>query len=268
MLDFTVRFVGVYREADTFVYYPNGCGINFVVGGYDRYREPGCELTDGSPFISVFAENTRMECSFNRNRENWVIMMRSDDIRPAETLEMIELKTDDTWVSLPKITPLTPEEVPRWQREMHRLRDACLRPDGRSRLRVKTGAMNVIRFLLDRRADALDESPAGKLKRLIEEDEAGMESITALSRKCRYSSDHLRRLFEKEYGLTPGNYRALCRMSRAMDLVSNSELSVKEISQRVGFAHVSHFSTAFRKHFDMTPSAGIRRFRRASARPA
>ena len=50
-----------------------------------------------------------------------------------------------------------------------------------------------------------------------------------------------------------------------MDLISNSELSVKEISRRVGFAHVSHFSTAFRRHFDMTPSEGIRRFRGAPA---
>jgi len=40
-----------------------------------------------------------------------------------------------------------------------------------------------------------------------------------------------------------------------MFLLGNSTLSIKEISVRTGFRHVSHFSKLFRDTFGMPPSA-------------
>jgi hypothetical protein len=49
------------------------------------------------------------------------------------------------------------------------------------------------------------------------------------------------------------------RMLEAARLLRTSALSVKEISARVGFSHVSHFDRTFRRWFQMMPGE----FRRA-----
>lgn len=67
------------------------------------------------------------------------------------------------------------------------------------------------------------------------------------------------RLFKKLTGTTPHVYLATLRTARAQALLADPNLSITEISSRVGYDSHSHFSKAFRQTTGLSPSA----FRRA-----
>jgi len=64
-----------------------------------------------------------------------------------------------------------------------------------------------------------------------------------------------RRMFQKETGHAPLAYQLEVRISRARVLLEQTDLSVSEIAQRVGFANVFYFSKMFSKRSGQTPSA-------------
>ena len=64
-------------------------------------------------------------------------------------------------------------------------------------------------------------------------------------------------LYRKIKALTnqsPSDLIRLTRMKAARKLVENSDLSINEISVRVGFKDSSHFIKTYKKHFNETPN--------------
>lgn len=71
------------------------------------------------------------------------------------------------------------------------------------------------------------------------------------------SESHLSRLFVEQFGITPRQYELRRRLQRARDMVSESNLPIKQIAYLLGFRQPSHFTGFFRKHIGRSP----RRFR-------
>ncbi|MDB4957095.1 MAG: transcriptional regulator, AraC family [Myxococcales bacterium] len=63
----------------------------------------------------------------------------------------------------------------------------------------------------------------------------------------------LKRNFKRVFGRPPYAFLLAHRLERARDLLVESDQSIKEIAATIGYAHASHFSTAFRRHFGVTP---------------
>jgi AraC family transcriptional regulator len=61
------------------------------------------------------------------------------------------------------------------------------------------------------------------------------------------------RAFRQAFRCTPGEYRMRCRLRDALALMQAGSAPLSEIALRSGFYDQSHFSTAFRKHFGLTP---------------
>ena len=47
-----------------------------------------------------------------------------------------------------------------------------------------------------------------------------------------------------------------------MDAIASTAQPLPAIAAINGFRHLSHFSAAFKKHFDITPREAVRRYRR------
>ena len=75
------------------------------------------------------------------------------------------------------------------------------------------------------------------------------------------SNSHLQRLFKRATGV--GFKQALTekRLLRAASLLSETNLSVKEVAHAVGYEHTSSFTRAFERHFEEGP----RHYRRRNA---
>ena len=65
---------------------------------------------------------------------------------------------------------------------------------------------------------------------------------------------YLAHTFANKYGIAPMNYLQKIRIERSKKYLENTEYTLTEISQNVGFGSQSYFSQIFKKHMGCTPS--------------
>jgi len=98
--------------------------------------------------------------------------------------------------------------------------------------------------------------PRYKLRRVVAYIDArlgGPISLDDLANIAGVSRFHFHRQFRKSIGVTPREYVLRARIERAKGLLTESDLTVGEVSGAVGFADQSHFSNIFRRLTAMTP---------------
>lgn len=84
------------------------------------------------------------------------------------------------------------------------------------------------------------------------------EGVPAMMRIANLSHAQLCRVMRKKGLQPPKVYIKELRLSTAYELIQNTSLSYEDIAQQVGYASVSHFSTAFRMRYG-TPPGALRR---------
>lgn len=72
-------------------------------------------------------------------------------------------------------------------------------------------------------------------------------STAYLADMCNLSPSHFRRIFKKCKGCTPTEYKNTIRVEKAKSLLGNGELTITEISDRLGFESVYYFSRVFKE---------------------
>jgi AraC-like DNA-binding protein len=78
--------------------------------------------------------------------------------------------------------------------------------------------------------------------------------IRDLAAEFRLSPAYLQRLFKNETGICMGEWLSEQRLQRAANLLSNSYLSIKEITHAIGYEHTSSFIRAFERRFQQAPA--------------
>jgi AraC-like DNA-binding protein len=79
-------------------------------------------------------------------------------------------------------------------------------------------------------------------------------AIRDLAAEFRLSPAYLQRLFKNETGICMGEWLSEQRLQRAAYLLSNSYLSIKEITHAIGYEHTSSFIRAFERRFQQAPA--------------
>lgn len=104
--------------------------------------------------------------------------------------------------------------------------------------------------------------------RIIEDYIASLEyeapSVSALAALCGLSERYFCQLFRKEMGQSAGRYLKAVQISRAQSYLLNTDLPLKEIAFRLGFANAANFSAAFRAAFHLPPLAFKRQYQQSS----
>ncbi len=95
---------------------------------------------------------------------------------------------------------------------------------------------------------------------LVDSRYAEQLDLEALARAAHVSPSHFRRTF----GETPYQYLLTRRIERARHLLSRTDLRVAEVCLAVGFTSVGSFTTTFRRHVGVSPTA----YRRDNAGPS
>lgn len=88
----------------------------------------------------------------------------------------------------------------------------------------------------------------------IEGHSADKFSLKALSEALFINGSYLLRLFRSRTGQTLLGYHNRVRCEKAQALLRDTELSISEIGEAVGFVSSAHFSHVFRKTTGMTPT--------------
>lgn len=80
-------------------------------------------------------------------------------------------------------------------------------------------------------------------------------TLSAIAREVGVHPVHLARSFRTYYGRSIGECQREQRLSKALQLLKDSQATLAEIAQKAGFADQSHFTRAFRKYHGVTPGA-------------
>ncbi|WP_125709597.1 AraC family transcriptional regulator [Companilactobacillus zhongbaensis] len=79
-------------------------------------------------------------------------------------------------------------------------------------------------------------------------------TIAQFSQENHISEAHLIRIFKKFVGVSPKNYLVQTRLTKATQLLRQTDLPIHEIAEQTGFGSNKNFFVLFRKHFEMTPN--------------
>ena len=85
---------------------------------------------------------------------------------------------------------------------------------------------------------------------------------STLAQKCGVSVQYFLRIFKENYGMSPQAYIRQKRISLSKVALSQSELSVQQIAEELGFCNTSHFIRRFKQQTGETPQ-GYRQKNRA-----
>lgn len=85
-------------------------------------------------------------------------------------------------------------------------------------------------------------------------------SIPKLARLVGLNQTKLKSLFKATFGTTINDFTQKCRMDRAAELLTSSDIGVAEVAYAVGYEYPANFSNAFKRYFGHTP----RQLRRAA----
>lgn len=78
-------------------------------------------------------------------------------------------------------------------------------------------------------------------------------SIAQVASECSLSRSHFSRAFKKNTGLSPRDWYLQMRLDKAKGLLSESGLTISQISLDCGFADQSHFTRVFTRVIGVTP---------------
>ena len=90
------------------------------------------------------------------------------------------------------------------------------------------------------------------------------ESLTLeqLAAEAHMNKYYLSHLFKREYGFSPINYMISRRIEESKYLLSETDLSMSQIAQLLGFSSLSYFSQVFRKTQGVSPMEFRQSFKR------
>ena len=93
--------------------------------------------------------------------------------------------------------------------------------------------------------------------RYINENLCEKITVASTAEYCGISADYLSQIFKKEIGENLSSYILKQKLEMAKILLLNEKTN-KEICDEIGFSSQSYFITAFKKHYNLTPSAFLK----------
>ena len=104
------------------------------------------------------------------------------------------------------------------------------------------------------RADGSGVGIAERAREFLETKTISRFRIEELCRHVQRSESQIIRIFKKAYGVTPYAYLLEKKLELAGQLLRDTNLSVREIAEKLSFADEYYFSNVFKKKMGVTPS--------------
>lgn len=101
----------------------------------------------------------------------------------------------------------------------------------------------------------LNEPNSVSLQRTMNDNYCFNLTLNQYAKLCNRSLSGFKRDFRKIMHTTPGKWLLEKRLNHALQLLKNKEKNVNEIAFESGFENASHFTSAFKKRYQSTPTA-------------
>lgn len=214
--------------------------------------------------IEVIPDGAEFHGRWEVSKENLLFSLE----RPA--LEDLVLREFD--VGRVEMHPIQPGRIDETALQLSRLIHAEMGREGRSELYLQSlSTALAIHFL--RQHSSLGSGAAAEVMRgglalhvarnladYIQANLSGDLSLATLADLAGLSYSHFLRAFRQTMGVSPHRYVMSLRVQRAEDLITRTNLPLKQIASDAGFANQSHMTTAMVRLLNLRPGE-IRRSR-------
>ncbi|PWJ58672.1 AraC-like DNA-binding protein [Dyadobacter jejuensis] len=139
----------------------------------------------------------------------------------------------------------------------------CSKPEPWRRSFIDLKVAELLLSLLDASQDASpvvreplhrDQIKLVEAKKILDVEFRKPPTIVNLSRRVGLNEFKLKKIFRQVYGTTIRGYITNVRMGKAQDLLLSREYNIAEVADLVGYGSPSHFTLAYKKHFNYLPS--------------
>jgi len=91
------------------------------------------------------------------------------------------------------------------------------------------------------------------IKLFLEQNYEKKLSLREIAQKFGFSESYLSRKFARETGVRFVDYITLLRLEKAKKFLITTNMKMTEVSEKVGYANVEHFSRVFKKYIGVSP---------------
>lgn len=97
------------------------------------------------------------------------------------------------------------------------------------------------------------DAVVSEIKTYLDTNYAKQLTLEKISKALNMSPDYVSHVFKAEMKISPIQYQLYRRFGEAQSLLMNTELTMAEISDLLGFSNPAHFSAMFKKHVGISP---------------
>ena len=93
-----------------------------------------------------------------------------------------------------------------------------------------------------------------RIRRILDEHVYSSITIQDIANRMHVTDSHCIRAFRRQFDISPMQYLNRLRMEQACILLKETGIPIREIAQKLCFYNSQHFSAAFRKYINLSPS--------------
>ncbi|MGT2742309.1 AraC family transcriptional regulator [Streptococcus plurextorum] len=115
---------------------------------------------------------------------------------------------------------------------------------------------NLIDYSLTKTTSHHNESKEFYIREAINFVERNYEkaiSVDDLAQVCNLNRHYFSRLFKEQMNISPQQFIIQYRLSEACELLKNTDKTLQEIAEAIGYSNQFNFSTAFKRHYQISP---------------
>lgn len=192
-------------------------------------------IPQGTPFYFETAVP-----AFYRKQVLFILGVNLDGILETLNLRQMEL------IRLP--------DLPEVEKRFLELGEQLSQHDEKQMPQMAAKVMELLYYLSEKKASADPETYLARLiKSKLSVHLEHPDTIGGIARELHISTRMLNRIFREKFAMTPEQYRLQCRMEKARNMLEQSRLSIKEISQMLGYCNQFYFSSEFKRVHGVSP---------------
>ena len=220
-----------------------GYEVHFIVEGYQAYEVDGVEhMLCGGDFLVLPPHIPHTFTSSAPQSQKYSL-----------TFELQSSK--DRYVYQDKIPARMLENMKYVSQEAAQRKELSQMLIENSILEIVVSLLRILGELKEREQTQKDEEDAviALAKQYIKDNVEWAPKVGDVAEYCYLSTKHFTRIFVAQQGVTPGEYIRTLRIKAIERLLVESNLSLKQISEKMSFPNEYYFNAFFKKHAGMPP---------------
>lgn len=189
----------------------------------------------------------------------------TDDERPASPIPTI---SDKLWNPADALEDIAFEDIPQLGEPLHldtmqslepifgEMTNEFVSPKMHDTIMLRLLMHQVLIYIARRVTLGAGQKRSGFVDQVIDyiqENYASDLSNESIGKYFNYHPNYINRVVQKRTGQSLHQYVLSCRVSKALDMLQTTNLSITEVAERVGFSSIKHFSQTFKSIYGYSP---------------